>query len=244
MKRVISVFLPIIMNFTLIKSYPQMLELECFIHSVNRVGVVDKVINERDKYLVVDVKYPHLIGSKDKSGEEILNKKIEMWTIEWIDDIKLIVKEYYGDKLPAPKFPFEAKSIYEVKNNKNNLVSLYVEYYQYTGGAHGLTTRIPYTFNCRTGEMLSIQQLFKENYDFKTAINNEITKQIADEKDKYFEDENGFKGIKDNQSFYLEDENLVILFGLYEIAPYAAGIIEFRIPFKAFDNGLNYDKIT
>ncbi len=51
----------------------------------------------------------------------------------------------------------------------------------------------------------------------------------------------GFKTISDNQAFYIVDaegsvssvdyQDLVVYFGLYEIAPYASGIPEFKIPF-------------
>ena len=38
-----------------------------------------------------------------------------------------------------------------------------------------------------------------------------------------------FKGLKDEQKFYIEDDDLVIYFDLYDIAPYALGIPKFKI---------------
>jgi len=40
----------------------------------------------------------------------------------------------------------------------------------------------------------------------------------------------GFQGIAPEQNYYLDGENLFIYFNQYEIAPYAAGIREFKIP--------------
>ena len=34
----------------------------------------------------------------------------------------------------------------------------------------------------------------------------------------------------EDQSFYFKDDHIVVVFGLYEIAPYAAGIQEFALP--------------
>ena len=38
-----------------------------------------------------------------------------------------------------------------------------------------------------------------------------------------------FKSIEDKQKFYIQDDNIVVYFDLYDIAPYAAGIPEFKI---------------
>ena len=38
-----------------------------------------------------------------------------------------------------------------------------------------------------------------------------------------------FKSIEDKQKFYIQDDNIVVYFDLYDIAPYAAGIPEFII---------------
>ncbi len=45
----------------------------------------------------------------------------------------------------------------------------------------------------------------------------------------YFEGEEGFKSIKDDQSFYInESKNLVIVFQMYDIAPRSSGYPEFE----------------
>lgn len=49
----------------------------------------------------------------------------------------------------------------------------------------------------------------------------------------------GFQGIRDSQGFYLQDENLVIVFPKYEIAPGATGIPEFVIPLADLKDLLN-----
>ena len=40
------------------------------------------------------------------------------------------------------------------------------------------------------------------------------------------------------QQFYIEDGNLYIQFGIYEIAPYATGAPVFLIPNELIDSGL------
>ena len=208
-----------------------------------QVNIVDKVIRERDETLKIDVIIPEVKGLPDKEKDKELNDKISKWTTDWINDIRSIAKENFlpGSK---PNFPYEAVSRYVVLNNDTTIVSMYIDYYQFTGGAHGITTRIPYTVEVKSGKILGLKDLFNENYDYKGTINEEVKRQIALDKDKYFDGGEVFKGIKDNQSFYIEGDNIVIFFGQYEIAPYVAGIVEFRIPVTLFKSAYVYGKIV
>ncbi|HBF4863801.1 TPA: DUF3298 domain-containing protein, partial [Clostridioides difficile] len=85
-----------------------------------------------------------------------------------------------------------------------------------------------------------LMDLFKDNTKYKEVIDEEIKRQIAELEKK--DEENigiyNFKGIKENQNFYLQDDNLVIYFDLYDITPYAAGIPEFSINKKLISSML------
>ena len=52
-----------------------------------------------------------------------------------------------------------------------------------------------------------------------------------------------FKGIGDNVQYYLTKDDIVIFFQLYEIAPYSAGIPEFKIPYSVFKDELIIDNL-
>ncbi|EKY28647.1 hypothetical protein HMPREF0216_00700 [Clostridium celatum DSM 1785] len=138
--------------------------------------------------------------------------------------------------------PYQLYARYKITNN-SDILSFYIDYYQFTGGAHGVTTRIAYNVDLYTGAELMVEDLFKKEFDFKRVIDKEIGRQIAKDPDRYFMGKDGFNGIKQNQSFYIKNNSLVIYFGLYEIAPYASGISEFIIPHKLLDGNLIYDRI-
>ena len=55
--------------------------------------------------------------------------------------------------------------------------------------------------------------------------------------------EDGFKGINENQSFYVDENNLYIYFAPYEIAPYSSGFVTFKIPFEEIDSMIRKWKI-
>ena len=98
----------------------------------------------------------------------------------------------------------------------------------------------------KNGEILNLSDLFKDKVNYKEVINNEIRKQIEDmvKKDKENAGVYQFTTISDNQKFYIQDDNIVIFFDLYEIAPYAAGIPEFKINIKSFNHILKENYIS
>ncbi len=53
-----------------------------------------------------------------------------------------------------------------------------VTYYQYTGGAHGLTTKVSYNYNLKTGNELKLKDLFKEGFDYKSIIDKKVKEDI------------------------------------------------------------------
>lgn len=227
----------------LVHIYPQALLINSKHNVVENICVVDKKIIKDYKYLKVNVKIPQITCLKDKEQEKVINNKIYEWTNMWIMDVEKLAKEYFGaPKVEQPTFPYELTSNYIVKNS-NEILSLYIDYYQYTGGAHGITTRVPYNIDIKTGKELMLKDLFKEGYDYKSIINNSINNEIAKNPDNYFQGKEGFNGVNEKQTYYLEENNIIIYFPYYEIAPYAFGMPEFKIPLKTFENNLVYDKI-
>jgi hypothetical protein len=83
-----------------------------------------------------------------------------------------------------------------------------------------------------------LNEIFTPGYDYCSTINDFIYNKIQANPENFFEGDMGFKGIDKQQSFYIKDGHLVIYFGLYEIAPYAAGIQEFKLPLDSFDGNL------
>lgn len=205
--------------------------------------VVDKNIEKDYNYLKIDVKIPQLQGLGNKDEEKAINTKISDKTNLWISDVESLAKEYFDEsKNEKPTFPYELKANYKVKN-VGNILSFYIDYYQFTGGAHGITNRIPYNINIITGKELKLKDLFKKEYDYTSIINSEIEKEIKKNPENYFTGKDGFNGIKDEQLYYLDNGDLVIHFGYYEIAPYAAGMQEFKIAKDIFKDNFIYDKL-
>lgn len=223
-------------------TYPQAMLIKLNNGSEVNSLVVDKNIKEEKSYLTIDVKIPQIKGLNNKNSEKVINRKILDFTNMWIKDVKEIADEYYGPpKNISPTFPYQLISNYTIKR-ENKILSFYIDYYQFTGGAHGATTKIPYNIDISTGKELLLKDLFVDRYDYEKVINKQIKEQIDKNPDIYFTGKDGFNGIKENQQYFIDEENVIVYFGEYEIAPYVTGIPEFKIPINIFGNNFKYIK--
>jgi predicted secreted protein len=203
-----------------------------------------QLITKPEKYesdlIYVETNIPEISGLKNTQVQSAINQKF----IQDVNQLKNpLESEARGFKNECDQngYPFRPYGFYSscdkyYENGK--ILSLYVDYYQYTGGAHGSTERRAYNYDLTTGENLALKDLFKMGYDYQMVINDYIKKEINNCPDMYFSDDMGFNGISADQGCYIQNGFLVVYFAQYEIAPYAAGIPEFRLPLSLFADGL------
>lgn len=208
------------------------------------VQVTGKAIKEKGEVLQLSLNIPVVGGMESPDIQSQINTAFEKDAVDRKEAMAKEAEEFAREakKQGYPLRPYELWTDFKVTYNKSGILSLYIENYEYTGGAHGMTVRKQYNLILNNGKEINLRELFREGTDYKGIINQEITRQISADPDKFFPiGEMGFKTIADNQDFYFEEGGIVIYFGLYEIAPYAAGIQEFKIPFTLFKEGLNAD---
>lgn len=195
--------------------------------SVSTIG--SKTIVKNDEYIESTINMP-IITNSNKIVERSTNDRIKNDIFEFYNKSYKEAKQYLKDN-PDEENKFVANVDFELKKNTDSALSIKVRYYTYSGGAHGYYQDIAYNVDMRTGKFLELMDLFKDNTKYKEVIDDEIKQQITEleKKDKENVGIYNFKGIKENQNFYLQDDNLVIYFDLYDITPYAAGIPEFSI---------------
>jgi hypothetical protein len=207
---------------------------------INSPRITCKTIKTSDELIEVNLKIPIIKGLDSLEIEEKLNSIFKKDIMSFKNEIEEMAKEYAdeADKFGISKIPYNAFTDYCISYNKNNILSIYITYYQYTGGAHGLSIRKAYNINTSNGNLLSLAGMFKDTSNYKSIINKEIQAQINKNKEMYFPD--SFIGISKNENFYLEGNYIIIFFQQYEIAPYAAGIPEFKIPINCFKSTINF----
>lgn len=225
MQKVGKIILMTLLSINIIITYPQSMLINVNETNVENIIIVDKVIKEKTDFINIDVEIPQIVGLERKEKEEKINNEILNWTNLWIKDTKDT-----SEKL-MPTIPYELQARYLLTNNKD-ILSFYTDYYQFSGGAHGITTRNMYTINTDTGDKLMLKDLFELGYDYKAFIDNQIYKEINKHPEYYFQGKEGFNGIKEDQGFYVNDGKIIIHFPYYEIAPYVTGMPEFEIDYK------------
>ena len=118
-------------------------------------------------------------------------------------------------------------STFAVHHNADDILSLTMTDYVYTGGAHGMSYKTGYTFDLASGELYTFNDLIPRSQ--RDRIDREIHKQIVEKQTPML---TPFNQIKEVPDFYLLPERkLVIFYQLYELAPYAWGFISFPIAY-------------
>lgn len=212
------------------------------------IGTITKVVTFREykvesNHIVADINIPAVenILQVENTTEviepnsldiETLNKKIEDYTTELIntfeEDMKLI----------HPEGHMSMESDYKVVTDNEKIFTLKIETTISKGGATNLVKY--YHIDKKTGNVISLKDLFVEESDYTTIISNNIKEQMIEQMDAdeaiiyaYNNDSPGYKftEIEVDEDFYFNNNNeLVIVFDEYQVAAGYMGIVQFVIP--------------
>lgn len=136
----------------------------------------------------------------------------------------------------AGSLNWDLYKLMHVVYNDRQLLSLYIESYAFTGGAHGLGAQDFTVINLKTGKIVTAADLFIKDYEpslasILTAKLKKIEKlQPTDklsEKAEYFVDE-----IPPNSNFYITGNGIGFFYNHYEIAPYSHGFTDIFLTFE------------
>lgn len=210
-----------------------LLPVQGFAYGKSNLEIVSKVNEGSNKYMNWNLDTPHIKGLENRKVERSINKQFRDDINNFKKEVLVMAKEAYKESQETgyPFHPFEAYSEYDVHLLKPRLLSLTIDMYQFTGGAHGFTVRKAYNYNLKTGKQMGYQDIFKD-CDYKSIIIARVSEEIQKNPEIYFDDAlETVKNFTDDQPFYITKKGIVVYYGLYEIAPYASGIREFFIPF-------------
>ena len=117
--------------------------------------------------------------------------------------------------------------------------------YSYTGGAHPAVWRTCDTFDLRTGKAISVAELAEDTTLLHDAVERELLAQaqarLADTSDApaYYEDYEKTLGDWMDRALAFDGAGMTVIFGVYDLAPYAAGEQSFLIPYEYLAPYLN-----
>lgn len=169
----------------------------------------------------------------EKKYRDLFNQKMLKFKENIILNINKDAKAI-GDYIKDKNFrQYMYTTNFKVYNTNMGLQSIVFTNYNYTGGAHGNTELTAYTINEKTGEFVDIQK-FLQQPERKILI-EKIKKEMMKNKAKYFS-ENMNNLTLDGTTIYFDKDEIVVVYGLYSIAPYSSGMPTFRFKAKEILN--------
>jgi hypothetical protein len=143
--------------------------------------IVERIVKEAwspDRQDHVSLAYPKIKGLSSRTIQDQLNTILSKDCVnEYNQASKMLA-------LPTRDFRYELTEDYRVSVNKNSILGIVVDSYEYSGGAHGNPGLSIYTFNTRTGKRYTYDNYFKPNYWPK--LKQVLIKNTIDQHDKEF----------------------------------------------------------
>ncbi|PNR99908.1 hypothetical protein X927_04435 [Petrotoga mexicana DSM 14811] len=183
------------------------------------------------------VSIPFFYGTKDAPSAFLLNsylaKDVEDFLSEYLDESYSFRNSTEDSKGPYVEVIIES----EVGFVSDSFVSFYADYFSFVYlQAHPMTTRETYNYDLTLSKFLNLYD-FLDLYSDDTGesfqiIKETIIEEINSDPKIYFNVDETLDTIGYDRDYYITNEDLVIIYQLYEIAPYSSGIREFKIPLK------------
>ena len=182
-------------------------------------------IQENSGNYHLSVKYPIL---KNEFADGCLKKLVQ----EKIDNFK----NQLSAENVSSRWKSELFTTYALWTYSARMVSIKLEIYQFTGGAHGMTEIVTATFDLENSQELQLKDIFDPGSRFLEII-SEIAQQQLREKlgpqaDGEWIKEGTAAQPQNFQHFVLTPREIIFYFEQYSVAPYSAGIQEVAIPLE------------
>ncbi len=210
----------------------------------NKISINKKVLTEELSYngtvlMTYTIEYPEFRASVFQLCLSMINayyhtKALEMQRTCRTELFDLAVEQYRDDiQNHYPVRVFEAMLVYKVTYSSACIISLYFDRYQFTGGAHGTTTRYAQTWNLQKCAKVRLNELIVCQTGLKETVLNAVIQQIERSPELYFDKYMELVRETFNEnSFYCTKKGITIFFQQYDIAPYSSGIREFLLPYS------------
>ncbi|MGL6106008.1 DUF3298 domain-containing protein [Romboutsia sp.] len=192
-------------------------------------------IEEKNQLVIYNLNYPFI--ESDEHDQKIINYINEV-IYQDIISFKDVVEQELESLISRRNYLSYINTEYQVSFNKNNLISLTIEFSQ-LAGLQNITYSNSYNYDLESGKQIKLRDIFKQGIDYETLLNSSIKKEL--ETMECVTDEIGEEEIRDyldnliicyDQNFYIEYDGIAIYFSSYELDQSVSEVVAFKIPFK------------
>ena len=203
----------------------------------------------RSEPRIIEINYPVLeTNNPHVSSRTYAVEKIQEIISSIYDDMCLAWKRFFTsleDKNNASDIemdseePFRDGIGFKVLLNQNGVFCICISRYLYTGGCHGLPSRVVKVFDLSSGDEISlatmmnrpvsdIMAMIRDRFEFEKKLHQTKRPIISPS----FTLDN-YKSV-DDFKWYVSEKGIFIYFDIYEASSYSEGFIEFQLTDEAF----------
>ncbi len=196
----------------------------------------------RDRHVSLSLDIPVLAGGPSVKIRKVLNSKLRQAggfnaliseAGQQINTHEKLSSNPSSRREDDEDFPWDYSSEFKVGLNTKVVTSLCLQFGCQTGGAAtGHSYWVGFTFDNRTGAVITLKQFFRDG--MKPALVDLFIKHLGPVSEDLFPD--WVKSIASAEfGFYLEGKGVVFFFPKYSIGPGVMGVVSIEIPFKELD---------
>ena len=191
-----------------------------------------EIISYSDQNTIEDINFElnrFFFGDQDvvlkKNSKVNFDRYIDKLTEAFQQEIRAL-----PDSLPMlTQIPeYNLRKTARVIYNRNKILSVACQIYQYTGGVHGNHDMEYLHFDMNTGMLFGIDELFDKNnkVNLFNLVSDKLEEMKKEKKEVLFEEAK----IEDIDKFYFDKSYFCFVYDPYELGPYSSGFIEIKIP--------------
>jgi hypothetical protein len=193
--------------------------------------IIEKQINEETGEYSVEIKYPSVAGLADAQTSEEISLYFKDKAEKDENDFKKDVAENAVKEVGAQS---QLISEYQVFWYNADFLSFKTETMYYIAGmAHPSTYDSVFNYDIKNKKQLQLDDFFNPNSDYLEALSikakEEVKKQLGEYYDEFMASEGTAPKKENYENFLFDKDGLTFIFGQYQVAPYAAGIIFVKI---------------
>ena len=176
-----------------------------------------------------------VLGSERGEGLTDVSQACKLWTEDhesgYIYDTSDSEVELADD---APSFiynwEFGIRGVFEAGPAGKDWINYCFADNQYLGGAHGLMNMSYIVFNLKDGSIVHQDDILQGNY--KEDLQDLLEDSVRDYLGADWDDVDLFNLPEFNDNFRVDDTGITWIYNVYEVAPFAAGVVEATINWR------------
>lgn len=213
---------------------------------LQQLSAETEIIKEEgeDIKYILDVNFPKIVGMNNEAMESRTNQDIKDYVLEFIKNFK----EGTGKMELFGEMKHGFYSDYAVLLLTNTLLSIRFTNSEYfSGAAHPNSLTQVFNYDITDGELIELTDFFKPESNYLEVISefaeNELLEKFKEENELLKEMiKSGTAAKAENyEKVGISEDGLIIIFDPYQVAPYALGPQEVKIPYENLKEQIDPD---